>query len=134
MTTETRFFRAAVVAFAAGLVVQTTKAGALLADAAPPAWLPDAMHLLTAGGIGFALLGLLVRVEPSLAPDERFRKGPAPRAYFTFALGVVLAAFVAPFATRSTFFAALTLAGWLLEIAALGMVLLARTSGGLGRN
>ncbi len=118
-----RFFRAAALSLGAGLAVQASKMAATLGAVTAPAWLPDATHLVIVGGIGFAILGLLV--PPDV--DPRFQKGPAPRAYYTFALGLALRAFAAPFAEQATFYAALTLAGQLLEIAALAMLALART-------
>lgn len=136
---ELRFFRAAAVSLGAGLAAQALEITARLGGTPEPTWLPDALHLAVVGPIGFVVLGLFVRADAGLAADPHFRKGAAPRAYYTFALGLALRALVAPWAEGSTFLAALTIAGQLLEIAALVMMALGRStapaaSGGLGRN
>lgn len=128
MGPESRFFRAAAYSFCAGLAAQATQIAARLGETPKPDWMPDAVHLLVVGAGGLTLLGLLVRAEPALAPDPDFKKGAAPRSYWIFLLGLALYALVGPYAPRSTFLSALTLAGVLLELAAVVMLLLAKRS------
>jgi len=122
--TAKHFALAAATSAAAGLVLRITSLSAFLSGAQEAPWMPlDGAHLLTAGAPLFAVGAVIVAAVPSLVPDEKLRKGPAPRAFWVLVVGVGITAWAGPLATpKEPFFSAMALGGAFLELAALGLL------------
>lgn len=94
----------------------------------------DPLHIAAIGTAAFALGFFLVRTHPHLAPDPAQRKGVAPRAFWTLALGVAIRGMAGAGhdPAQERFLAELSLAGVLLEAAALAMLLYGAFPGARG--
>ena len=83
----------------------------------------DPLHFVSVGAGAFALGCALVQWHPELAPDPALRKGVAPRAFWTLAVGVAIRGVLGDRGPIQPFLASASLAGVLLEVAALSMLL-----------
>lgn len=122
--TARHFALAAAASAAAGLVFEITSLAAFLSGATEAPRMPlDGAHLIRTGAPLFACGAVLVAFVPALLPDPALRKGPAPRAFWVLAVGLVVHAWAAQLATPAEpFYSGMALGGSFLELAALGLL------------